>query len=270
MSTYHPQTNGQVERYNRTILAMLRNYVNEHQDDWDRCATALTYAYNNHVHRSTGTTPFSLVLSRPSPEFSLHHSIRSRARPTQDQRNDYVKRLDDSIQHAYTRLLATQARYKRDFDKRIRTIRQRIKRGDYVYLDPTDGQSKTGKLRSPAIGPYRVLRKDDRTYVIDRDGATERINADRVTYAPPPENSTAPHEEVTGRHEKNTEGPTYVVDEILDHRKDTHGSLEFHVKWYGYNETTWEPRCNIPQELVSRYFTKQARTPRALTTIVDG
>ena len=29
-STYHPQTNGQVERYNRRILAMLRNYVNEH------------------------------------------------------------------------------------------------------------------------------------------------------------------------------------------------------------------------------------------------
>ena len=61
-SLYHPQTNGQVERYNRTILAILRNYVNEHQDDWNRYATALTYAYNNHVHRSTGTTPFSLVL----------------------------------------------------------------------------------------------------------------------------------------------------------------------------------------------------------------
>ena len=123
-STYHPQTNGQVERYNRTMLAMLRNYVNEHQNDWDRYTTALTYAYNNHVHRSTGTTPFSLGFSRPPPEFSLHHSIRSRARPTQDQRNDYVKRLDDSIQHAYMRLLATQAPYKRDFDKRIRTIRQ--------------------------------------------------------------------------------------------------------------------------------------------------
>ena len=233
-STYHPQTNGQVERYNRTILAMLRNYVNEHQDDWDRYATALTYAYKNQVHRSTVTTPFYLVLSRPLPEFSLHHSIRSCARPTQEQRNDYVRRFDDSIQHVYTKLLATQAQYKRDFDKRIRRIRQRIKPGDYVYMDPTDGQSKTGKLRSPAIGPYRVLRKDDKTYVIDRDGAIERVNADRVTYAPPPDNPKARQETTTEQHDnaKTTEGPTYVVDGILGHQKDAHGSLEFQVKWY--------------------------------------
>ena len=100
----------------------------------------------------------------------------------------------------------------------------------------------------------------------------ERINADRFTYAPPPEDPKARHEATTEQHDifKNTEGPTYVVDEILSHRKDPHGSLEFRVKWYGYNETTWEPRCNIPEELVSRYFTKQARTPRALTVTVDG
>ena len=117
-----------------------------------------------------------------------------------------------------------------------------VKPEDYAYLEQTDGKSKTGKLRSPAIEPYRVLRKYDRTYVMDHEGATERINADGVTYAPPPENATAQQEEETGRHENNTEGPTCVVDEILNHRKDTNGSLEFHVKWYGYNETTWEPR----------------------------
>ena len=69
-SAYHPQTNGQVERYNRTIASMLCNYVNEHQDDWDVYLGPLTYAYKSHVHRSTRTTPFELVLSRPPPELA--------------------------------------------------------------------------------------------------------------------------------------------------------------------------------------------------------
>ena len=64
-STYHPQTNGQVERFNRTFLSMVRNYVNDNQTDWDRYAGALSYAYNTHIHRSTLTTPFDLILSRP-------------------------------------------------------------------------------------------------------------------------------------------------------------------------------------------------------------
>ena len=77
-------------------------------------------------------------------------------------------------------------------------------------MGPTDGQSKTGKLRPPAIGPYRVLRKDDRTYVIDRDGAIERVNADLVTYAPPPDNPKARQETTTEQHDnaKTAEGPT--------------------------------------------------------------
>ena len=77
-----------------------------------------------------------------------------------------------------------------------------------------DGQSKTGKLRSPAIGTCRVQRKDDGIYVIDGNGAFEHINADRVTYERPPDNPKALHEDTTEQHDnaKNTEGPTYVVD----------------------------------------------------------
>ena len=65
--SYHPQTNRQFERYNRTIASMLRNYLGEHLDDWDMYVGLLTYAYSFHVHRTTGTTPFELVLSRPPP-----------------------------------------------------------------------------------------------------------------------------------------------------------------------------------------------------------
>ena len=44
VTTYYPQSNGQVERYSRTITVMLQNYLNNHQDYWDMNAEALTYA----------------------------------------------------------------------------------------------------------------------------------------------------------------------------------------------------------------------------------
>ena len=209
-STYHPQTNGQVERYNRTILAMLRNYVNEHQNDWYGYVTALTYSYSCHVHRSTNTTPFNIVLSRPPPKFSLHHSVKLRAPPTAEKKNNFAKRLEDVIERAYSRFMTTQQRYKRDFDRRIKKIQRNIREGDYVYIDPTDGMLKTGKLGSPERGPFRVLKTDERTVVIRRNQDVERINADRITYEPPPENAPLPEAfaPISNDIDKNTERPT--------------------------------------------------------------
>ena len=34
-TAYHPQGNGQVERFNRTLEAMLSKVVKENQKDWD-------------------------------------------------------------------------------------------------------------------------------------------------------------------------------------------------------------------------------------------
>ena len=53
------------------------------------------------------------------------------------------------------------------------------------------------------------------------------------------------------------DGPTYVVDRLVTHRRTTDGTLEFLVRWYGYDEQTWDPRRNITEELVSRYFDKR-------------
>ena len=129
------------------------------------------------------------MLSRPHLEFSLHHSVKLRAPPTAEQKNTYAKRLDDVIQTAYSRLIKTQQRYKRDFDRRIKKIQRNIREGDYVYINPTDGMSKTGKLESPALGTFRVLKTNERAVVIQRNQDVERINVDRITYAPPPENA---------------------------------------------------------------------------------
>jgi transposase InsO family protein len=77
-TAYHPQTNGHVERYNRTILAALRAIVAKRQDDFDDYTSAVTFAYNCRVHSSLGIPFFELALSRPPLTLSFQ------ARPRQE------------------------------------------------------------------------------------------------------------------------------------------------------------------------------------------
>lgn len=52
-----------VERFNRSLLQLLRTYV-DHQDDWERYLPLVLYAYRTSLHSSTGCSPFSLMYGR--------------------------------------------------------------------------------------------------------------------------------------------------------------------------------------------------------------
>lgn len=56
-TTYHPKSNYQTERFNRTILESIRRYTADHPYDWDKFSDALTYAYNTQEQTSTGYPP---------------------------------------------------------------------------------------------------------------------------------------------------------------------------------------------------------------------
>ena len=45
-STEHPQTNGQVERVNKTLVNMFMHYIEDHQDNWDELVFVLALAHN--------------------------------------------------------------------------------------------------------------------------------------------------------------------------------------------------------------------------------
>ena len=49
-SPYHPQGNGQVERLNRTLEAMLSKMVKENQRDWDQHLPKALFAYRTAIH----------------------------------------------------------------------------------------------------------------------------------------------------------------------------------------------------------------------------
>ena len=62
-TAYHPQSDGLVERLNRTLLSMLAATVHEHPGDWDKKLRLVCMAYNTSVHQSTGFSPFFYCLA---------------------------------------------------------------------------------------------------------------------------------------------------------------------------------------------------------------
>ena len=58
---YNPQSNGQVESFNKILKQMLSNTVSESQKDWHERIHEALWSYRTSTRRSTGTTPFNLV-----------------------------------------------------------------------------------------------------------------------------------------------------------------------------------------------------------------
>ena len=63
-SAYHPQSNGQRERDNRTLKGSLNKLVNKHGSDWENYIPGVLLAYHSSVHASTGCTPFEVMYGR--------------------------------------------------------------------------------------------------------------------------------------------------------------------------------------------------------------
>ena len=108
-TAYHPQANGQVERFNRTIVNGLRGYVAENQRSWDEFTSALTFGYNCRVHASLGIAPFELVFSRPPPPFSVETSSRGDVYSPANVRRHFLRRLDELMPLAQRRHAEAQA-----------------------------------------------------------------------------------------------------------------------------------------------------------------
>jgi hypothetical protein len=60
----HPQLDGMVERYIKTIEEHLRKVVAQHQRDWNERLPLFLLAYRAASHDTTGLTPSSLVFGR--------------------------------------------------------------------------------------------------------------------------------------------------------------------------------------------------------------
>ena len=110
---YHPESDGMVERFNRTLLMMLAMFAGKNRDDWDDLLPAVMMAYRSSVHESTGYSPYRLMFGE---ECTLPMDI---GLPREQSQSVWVR---DALEEAYeqVRLHSGQVvqRQKRLYDRR--------------------------------------------------------------------------------------------------------------------------------------------------------
>ena len=169
----HPQTNGQTERMNATIISVLKKYCDSHKDDWDAFLDQAVYSINCSRGESTNIAPYTLMfglLPPPAIVFSLD-SVQ----------NDYdwrsLRVMEDCRAMAEDRIERTQAEVKRKYDEKRDPFDLKV--GDYVLVKNHHFQEGISrKLQECYSGPYRVTKLiGTHSVEIEREGrATNRLS----------------------------------------------------------------------------------------------
>jgi hypothetical protein len=161
-TAYSPQTNGQVERFNRTILNSLRTYVAKIQTDWDEYTAAIIFGYNSRVNASLGFAIWSWFYRGRHRRCLWNNSLGTLLRFQKTKREDLYKDFKELVPLAKYRLLEAQRRYKENFDRHTRVVNQGLSKESWVFLrrDKTNPEGSS-KLVELADGPYRVVKSED-------------------------------------------------------------------------------------------------------------
>ena len=100
-SPYHPETNGQCEHFNATLISMLGTLPSHAKKNWQEWITTLTHAYNCTVSPVTGFSPYFLMFGR-NPKLPLDIDL---GIPTMEQeptsQQNYAQKLYSRLQWAY-------------------------------------------------------------------------------------------------------------------------------------------------------------------------
>ncbi|UYV76060.1 hypothetical protein LAZ67_13002356, partial [Cordylochernes scorpioides] len=163
-TAYHPQTNGLMERLNRTMADMLSMYIDLDQKNWDEILPFVTFAYNTAKQEATGFTPFFLVHGREA-ETPLDALF---PYPETTDSDEYIQELEtkaeEARQIARFHILKAQDVNKTNYDSKHRRVTYHP--GDLVWIyTPVRRVGLCEKLMRRYFGPYHVTRKlSDVTY----------------------------------------------------------------------------------------------------------
>ncbi|CAM5168724.1 unnamed protein product [Eretmochelys imbricata] len=168
-SAYHPQSNGLVERFNGTLKMMLKTFMSQHPQDWDKYLPHLLFTYREVPQGSTGFSPFELLYGRRvrGPLDLMRDEWEGKATPDGESVVEYVlifqERLAELMGLARENLARAQRKQKVWYDHTVRA--RAFATGDPVMvLIPV----RKNKLQAAWEGPFKVVKQlNEVNYVVE-------------------------------------------------------------------------------------------------------
>ena len=162
-TAYHPQGNGQCERFNRTIVQMMRTLSDDHKRSWHKHAQHLAHVYNCTINNVTGYSPFFLMFGRHPrlPIDLIFENVNEEDRKSYEKyAEDWRACMREAYERAGTAARQSQGRSHKHADRRAHSTL--IAPGDRVLVRRNVDKKGHGKIKSFWEDDiYTVIRKMD-------------------------------------------------------------------------------------------------------------
>ena len=158
----HPQSDGLVERFNRTLAQQLAIVTAKHQKDWDTHIPLVLMAYRSAAQDSTSCSPALLMLGREIRTPAEMMMGKPPDTPVDPPGPEYARKLQDRLESAHKfargQLQSAGARQKRNYD--VHTRGRHFEADELVWMyNPQRKKGRCPKLDSKWMGPCRVLER---------------------------------------------------------------------------------------------------------------